>query len=68
VAVAAPGKAAERVEFVSLEQVKSARPELAEARVVVSGGRALPSPRSCRGWRQPLRRRPTRRGLAAWTR
>jgi electron transfer flavoprotein alpha subunit len=41
VAVAAPGKAAERVEFVSLEQVKSARPELAEARVVVSGGRAL---------------------------
>jgi electron transfer flavoprotein alpha subunit len=33
--------AAARIEFVSLEQVKSARPELAEARVVVSGGRAL---------------------------
>ena len=41
VAYAGPSKAAERVEFVSLEQVKSARPELAEARVVVSGGRAL---------------------------
>jgi electron transfer flavoprotein alpha subunit len=41
VAVAAPGGAAERVEFVSFDQVKSARPELAEARVVVSGGRAL---------------------------
>ena len=35
------GNAASRVEFVSLEQVKSERPELAEARVVVSGGRAL---------------------------
>ena len=33
--------AAERVEFVSLDQVKSERPELAEATVVVSGGRAL---------------------------
>ena len=39
--VAAPGAAAQRVEFVSLDQVKSERPELAEARVVVSGGRAL---------------------------
>jgi electron transfer flavoprotein alpha subunit len=36
-----PGGAAQRIEFVSLEQVKSERPELAEARVVVSGGRAL---------------------------
>jgi electron transfer flavoprotein alpha subunit len=35
------GNAASRVEFVSLEQMKSERPELAEARVVVSGGRAL---------------------------
>jgi electron transfer flavoprotein alpha subunit len=35
------GNAASRVELVSLEQVKSERPELAEARVVVSGGRAL---------------------------
>ncbi len=41
VAVQAPTAAAERVEFVSFDQVKSARPELAEARVVVSGGRAL---------------------------
>jgi electron transfer flavoprotein alpha subunit len=41
VAVASPTAAAERVEFVSFDQVKSARPELAEARVVVSGGRAL---------------------------
>jgi electron transfer flavoprotein alpha subunit len=41
VALAAPGGAAQRVEFVSLDQVKSERPELAEARVVVSGGRAL---------------------------
>lgn len=37
----APGKAAERVEYVSLDAVKSERPELGEARVVVSGGRAL---------------------------
>ena len=41
VALAAPGAAAQRVQFVSLEQVKSERPELTEARVVVSGGRAL---------------------------
>jgi electron transfer flavoprotein alpha subunit len=33
--------AASRVEFVSLEQGKSERPDLGEARVVVSGGRAL---------------------------
>ena len=39
--LAAPGAAAQRVQFVSLEQVKSERPELTEARVVVSGGRAL---------------------------
>jgi electron transfer flavoprotein alpha subunit len=39
--LAAPGAAAQRIEFVSLDQVKSERPELAEARVVVSGGRAL---------------------------
>jgi electron transfer flavoprotein alpha subunit len=37
----APGAAGARVEFVSLEAVKSERPELTEARVVVSGGRAL---------------------------
>ncbi len=39
--VAAPGEAASRVEFVSLDTVESGRPELTEARVVVSGGRAL---------------------------
>ncbi len=37
----APGTGASRLEFVSLEAVKSERPELGEARVVVSGGRAL---------------------------
>lgn len=41
VAVIRPSAAADRVEFVSLDQVKSERPELTEARVVVSGGRAL---------------------------
>jgi len=38
---AAPSAAAGRVEFVSLEAVKSERPELTEASVIVSGGRAL---------------------------
>jgi electron transfer flavoprotein alpha subunit len=39
---AAPAEAsASRVEFVSFDQVKNERPELGEARVVVSGGRAL---------------------------
>jgi electron transfer flavoprotein alpha subunit len=36
-----PGKAAERVEWVSFDQVKNERPELTEARVVISGGRAI---------------------------
>ena len=37
---AAEGSAS-RIEFVSFDQVKNERPELGEARVVVSGGRAL---------------------------
>ena len=41
VALAAADAAASRVEFVSLEQGKSERPDLGEARVVVSGGRAI---------------------------
>jgi electron transfer flavoprotein alpha subunit len=41
VAVTAASGAAARLEFVSLDQVKNERPELTEARVVVSGGRAL---------------------------
>jgi electron transfer flavoprotein alpha subunit len=41
VAKVAPGAAAARVEYVGLDAVKSERPELSEARVVVSGGRAL---------------------------
>ena len=41
VPVAAPGAGADRVTFVSFDQVKSARPTLGEAKVIVSGGRAL---------------------------
>jgi electron transfer flavoprotein alpha subunit len=41
VALAAKDPAAERVEFVGLEAAKSERPDLGEARVIVSGGRAL---------------------------
>ncbi len=41
VAAAPADPAAARVEFVSLEAAKSARPDLGEARVIVSGGRAL---------------------------
>lgn len=36
-----PSGAAAKVEFVSLDQVKSERPELTEAKTVISGGRAL---------------------------
>ena len=35
--------AADKIQFVGIEQVKSSRPELAEAAIVVSGGRALKS-------------------------
>lgn len=41
VAKAQVGAAAARVDFVSLDSVKSERPELGDAKVVVSGGRAL---------------------------
>ncbi len=41
VAVAPAEASAARVEFVSFDQVKNERPELGEARVVVSGGRAM---------------------------
>ena len=41
IALAPASPAAARVEFVSFDQVKSERPELGEASVVVSGGRAL---------------------------
>ncbi len=41
VAVVGPGAGASRLEFVSFAQVKSERPELTEAKVVVAGGRAL---------------------------
>lgn len=40
-AFAPPGSAAQRIEFVALETTKSERPDLGDARVVVSGGRAL---------------------------
>lgn len=38
---AAAGQAAKRVSFVSKNEVKSARPELGDAKVIVSGGRAV---------------------------
>ena len=41
VAVAPADAAAARVEFVSLEEGKSDRPDLGEAKVIISGGRAL---------------------------
>jgi electron transfer flavoprotein alpha subunit len=50
--VAAP--AAARVEFLSFEEVKSTRPELAEARVVVSGGRSLKSAENFKTVLEPL--------------
>ena len=45
---------AEKLEFISLEQVASERPELAEAEVVVSGGRALKSAENFETVLEPL--------------
>jgi electron transfer flavoprotein alpha subunit len=52
-AVVADG-AAGKVEFVSIETVKSSRPELAEAAIVVSGGRALKSAENFKTVLEPL--------------
>ncbi len=46
--------AADRVEFVSLESQKSERPELTEAEIVVSGGRALKSAENFGSVLEPL--------------
>jgi electron transfer flavoprotein alpha subunit len=46
--------AASKVEFVSIETVKSSRPELAEAAIVVSGGRALKSAENFKTVLEPL--------------
>ncbi len=46
--------AADRIEFVSLESQKSERPELTEADVVVSGGRALKSSENFQSVLEPL--------------
>ena len=46
--------AGDRVEFVSLDVVKSERPELAEADIVVSGGRALKSAENFTSIIEPL--------------
>jgi electron transfer flavoprotein alpha subunit len=46
--------AAERVEFLSVESQKSERPELTEAEVVVSGGRALKSSENFQSVLEPL--------------
>lgn len=46
--------AASKIEFVGLESVKSSRPDLAEASVVVSGGRALKSADNFKNVLEPL--------------
>ncbi|MFO0607554.1 MAG: electron transfer flavoprotein subunit alpha/FixB family protein [Polyangiales bacterium] len=51
---ASPAPNAARVQFVSFEEVKSARPELTEARVVVSGGRSLKSAENFKTVLEPL--------------
>lgn len=54
VAPTAPDAASERVTFVSLEAAKSERPELTEAAVVVSGGRAFKSAENFKALLEPL--------------
>jgi electron transfer flavoprotein alpha subunit len=51
---AAASPAAGQVEYVSLQSQKSARPELTEARIVVSGGRALKSGENFKTVLEPL--------------
>ena len=51
---AASDGAAANVEFVSLQSQKSARPELGEAQIVVSGGRALKSSENFKVVLEPL--------------
>jgi electron transfer flavoprotein alpha subunit len=46
--------AADRIEFVSLQEQKSERPELTEADIVVSGGRALKSSENFKTVLEPL--------------
>ncbi len=46
--------AAARVEFLSFDEVKSTRPELTEARIVVSGGRAMKSSEGFKTVLEPL--------------
>lgn len=46
--------AASKIQFVSLESVKSTRPELSEASIVVSGGRALKSAEGFKTVLEPL--------------
>jgi len=54
VSIADGGDAASRIEFVSLESQKSERPELTEADIVVSGGRALKSAENFQTVLEPL--------------
>lgn len=49
-----PDPAAERIEFIGLESQKSERPDLAEAEIVVSGGRALKSAENFKNVLEPL--------------
>lgn len=51
---ASPAPHAARVQFVGFEEVKSARPELTEARVVVAGGRSLKSAENFKTVLEPL--------------